>query len=416
MSYMVNGVKSSVLQWVHEGDTVSKVGFALIASLAVNGILLFEGGISEFPVGALAYLPAALAIILSVVISPEAYSYGFGRTMHFWKQMKGRLVVLLSAALIVRGVGVGLAAAYLGFDTHTLLLIATGLTATDPAAISIALALAGKEGNPIRLEEVFWLYSMESLINDGIASAAFEIASGESVALVLEAVALTAFLGITLALSDEGARWYIREKSRWARTSAEAKVEILFVLLIYAGFAAVAQVIGAFPIMTVVVGAVVADYFFIHRLPGDRYSDETEREREHFAHLWAEWGLAFFLFLSGSLMPYSVFWNHPEYLKGGLIILLPGIVGTRFLYDAGYIALNGEERSHPLSFRLSAMSVLLAGTLLGVPTFVGASLYEEGLHDAAYYVFSAILESWAIVPLAVWYIARLRGRLVLLSR
>lgn len=418
MSTATRQIRASVLTWANEGGPISKMLFAIAVGLIViSGALLRLQGLPAVPHGLLAYLPIATAVFLSVVISPEAYANGYGSKVDFWHRLGKRLLVLLTVALVLRGLAVGLVAYYLGLDLHIAMLIGTGLTATDPAAIGITQAVAGTAGNPLQLEELFWLYAMESLANDGLASLVFEFAEGYSWSSLTLALLLTLFLGAALALSDEGTRWFIREKSLWADTQQAALVEIGAVIALYFSFALVAAVYGALPILTVVIGAVGADYFFTHRIPDEQNSRDVKQKRKRLAQLWMEWGLAAYLCLAVGVMPYRVLFGNPKYLVGGLCLLILGIFGARVLYEIGHLLLSHRgTRTRSTSVQLSGMSVILASTLLGVPTFVAISLFEDEEMKAAYYVFATILESWLLVPLAVLYIAWVRRKLLPFQR
>ncbi|MEZ4571532.1 MAG: hypothetical protein R2849_14610 [Thermomicrobiales bacterium] len=89
----------------------------------------------------------------------------------YWSAYKGKLIHLLTVALILRGLGIAAVAMLLGYDHHIALLIGAGLTATDPAAIGIALELIRKPRNSYLLM-LFWLYEIESVANDAFSACA----------------------------------------------------------------------------------------------------------------------------------------------------------------------------------------------------------------------------------------------------
>ncbi len=364
---------------------------ALAICLPLNYFFFGGSGALEWLM-AIIMVPKALEAIIAFGIETEAELSGFRSAGHHWKKQWKQLLLLLTVALFLRGTAIYLVGMYFGLP-HAMIL-AAGLIATDPAAMGIALGLV----NIRRLEELAWLLTVESLLNDVIALIAFEAASGMPALEILINVILTVVAAGLLSLADAGVRWLVRlrffhgsEHEALAETIA---VAIVYLAFIFIGIRAELSLIGM-----VAMGAIMTN-FVEDLLPHERRHVMLEK-RLHLQEWWSRIGLGVVLGVVALIMPIKEILADPSAMLIGLVID-SAIFASRFVYDmSAAFFLNGPPKKR---FNFAMVSILAANTLLGVPTVIGAVMWHLGFMFESRVIFAAIAESLPIILPTVLYI------------
>ncbi len=399
----------------------------VIVAFLVGPVLsasLFHGwGIVEMPEWLTDELKLLTQIGVGFAITAGAFTNGLGAQQEYWEAYKGKLLHLITIALALRGLGIAAIAMLLGYDQHVALLIGAGLTATDPAAIGIALELIRKPRNSYLLM-LFWLYEIESVANDAFSAILDEGFSGAAFSTIAELLYWTVILGIGLAFAGEGARWLIRH-DRLRNTiemrydelrkmyERQAQLEQVFILISVIVTMHLAFVLAASPIGVIGIGMIFGNAIYHRRRESDEEAIEdatVDEIRAHYHEIWTVAGLTIFLAAAITIMPFRALIAEPVHLRNGLFILVGGVLLMRGVYEL-YCLLRTKTLGKPFYGAFAVVSMLLASALLGVPTSTAAGMYDHGYFDASLDMFAAVLLSWLTVPISVVFIGRFSQQL-----
>jgi NhaP-type Na+/H+ or K+/H+ antiporter len=371
---------------------------ALVLCLPVN-IFLFGGNGALEVVLPFVFVPKLLEALIALGIETEAELSGFRSAGHHWKQQWKQLVFLLTVALVMRGAALYLIASF--FNLPHAIIIAAGLIATDPAAMGIALGLVKIE----RIDQLAWLLTVESLLNDVIALIVFQYASGTELTTIFVTVFLTFGAAFALALADAGARWLIRIRFFYNHPK-EAIIETLIVATIYLIFILIGIRAEISLIGMVALGAIMANYIE-DLLPHERRHAVVEH-RAHYMKRWSHIGLGTVFGIVILLLPLNTILSKQVFVVA--IAILGSIFASRFIYDIVTALIRKpiqRQQSRKLQVQTAMVSILAANTLLGVPSVVAAEMHHHGYVLESAIVFAAIAISWAIVIPTVMYISYL---------
>ncbi len=383
-----------------EDRMIRTVGIALLVGGLLNSIITHGEGVAAFG-GLIVFLPKILEALVALGIETEAQFSGFHTARHHWRQYWKRLVLFLTVALAMRGVAIYIATRIMDIPNGHL--IATGLTATDPAAIGIALAMVRAR----RLEGLFWLLTVESLLNDAIGLVAFSTARGEDIWSIVATIFLTILAAILLAIADAGVRWMIR--LRFFRNHRyEARAEVLAAFCVYVAFVLLGVKAGLSLIGLTAVGAILGD-IILPQIPHER-DHHVELERTHLHELWSMIGLGTVLGVVTLIMPFRAIFAS-VYVLYAAAGILAAIIIARTLHDIAFAVIAEFRATREVSeLKPATVSILAATCLLGVPSIVATEMFHEGRSEAII-VYAAVLLSWSTVVPTVLLIRRVERSL-----
>ncbi len=351
-------------------------------------------------------LPKGLEVLVALGILTEAQLNGGHSAREHWSTLWRRLLVLLVVALALRGAAIYVVAWL--FDVEEPWQLATGLTATDPAAIGIALSMV-KTGNGSRsvLEGVFWLLAVESMLNDAEGLIAFNIAKGTGFADIGVVLLNTSLLALGLAWAVTGARWSVRF---WLSVSGrpEPYIEVALVATIYIGFVVLATETGASIIGMVAIAALLADKT-LHMIQQEVEYPRHQHTREKMYDLWNNLGLAAVFGTVVAFMPFR------EILTDRMTIIVSlAVLGAILVARLGFElfgVLYRERRNIPgQEWAEVGVSTLASVSLLGVPSIVGFEMYIHGHNEVALVALGSVVFSWITVFVTVPFIQAMERR------
>ena len=372
---------------------------AITLGFALNFGWSFWAGIVVASPWVIAHAPKLLEAGVALGVETEAQFNGLRSAATHWAALWKRLLIgYLIVALALRGGAIYIVAKIWGIEEAAL--VATGLTATDPAAIGIALAMVKVK----RLEPLFWLLAVESLLNDAIGLVAFQSASGSTLWDIIRTIGLTLIFAFVLSIAESGIRWLTRMKF-FKGHQHEALIEVgavfcVYLMMVLAGIQAGVSLIG----MTAI-AAIIGDYV-VDLIPHEP-NKHVEEKRIHYHEWWGRIGLAAVLFAVASVMPLKGIFHQVDPVISGLLILA-GIFIARVIWqlmEASYLELRSNKATSAL--KPGSVSALAGVCLLGVPSIVGLEMFHEGHTEVANAIFAAILLSWVTVPVTVLWIKKM---------
>ena len=382
----------TVLKKLLSAGMISALGIASITGLTCSFFITRFQGFNGLSSEVLHTLEIALVYLIAWGITTEAFINGGHSAREEWTSLWRRLVLYLTVALAMRGIAVALAAQVVGIKE--VLMVAAGLTATDPAAVGIALALA-KGGHSVKTATASfaWLASIESMLNDGEGLVLFEFARHTTISIVLLALFHTFLLAFLIASADAWTRWAIRNLGR--ATEFEPYLEVGLVCFIYILGFYIGYHLGISAILTAAVAAVLANWW-MHLLQPERDYRQHERIRQNLNDLWSQVGLGGVFAVAVAVIPYTQFVAEPLLLAKAAVLLL-SIALSRVLFEFIGVFYNATPRFPWGSALIGVVSVGTSTCLLGVPTVVGIALAAHGHQEDANLVFATILLSWTTV-------------------
>lgn len=359
-------------------------------------------------------LPLLLVMFVSIGITTEAGLNGLHSAREHWDTLGKRLLVLLTLALALRGAAIYLVCKVL-FDLEYSGLIASGLTATDPAATGIALTLS--KGNKVAnaaapvvqsMSPLFWMLAVESMLNDAEGLLLFEVAKGTSFTDIALILGRTAVFTLALAFTSAGARWSIRFwVFDWKLLQPHSRLEpyvetcinfaIYSIFIFWIGGELTLALIGM-----VAVAAIIADRI-LHKFQQEVDYTNHEHVREVLNDFWNNWGLSLVFGTVLAFMPFrEIFWDFK--IIGYSLAILAAIIVARSAFEFSSVMYPETKWVSQKSWFEAWVSTFASVCLLGVPSIVGFEMYLEGHTHDALVVLSAVMFSWFSVPFTVWLI------------
>lgn len=373
--------------------------------------------------------PQLLVNAIAFVLFPVFILNGGWSKRNEWADLWRGLLAILTIGLAMRGIGLFITGSLHGVeDMH---LLATGFTATDPIAVTVAIAIVHKPGVVSALLPLFWLLEVESGLNDYIGLVAFSSASGVSTWIILLAVVLTVIAAASLATSDAFGRLVARfwmfhadpqnEKERLAQERKEVIFETAFYLTVLVGMLALAATTHlVIPIGMTVLGGILADialYMMQKRQAASQeedpdrlaaYLESLERRQERkqeINEIISLVGTGVIVAIGMSNVDLIGFFSHPETVPVSAS-LVAAMAVSRALYvygRLGFLAMRGYHLTMR-DVHEANISIMAASTVIGVPAVVSAELYIEGHEELSMIGFETILLSCFLIYPTVKYI------------
>lgn len=374
-----------------------------VLGLVADVVFLDNQGIKQIPHDWHHYLPQTLELIVVMSVSNESILNGFTSAQERWRRNWKLILFLITGVVGIRMISGTISALITGVEEAVLAGAAN--TATDPVGIILILTLVAVLQKIPVIAEFTWVMAIDSVANDGVSRVVFSVVSGQSRYEIEQMLIETAGLGIVLAVTDFLVRRYIRESSPWRNTPREAQIEVVVMLLIYGLFGLAAFRYHATPILVGVLGGLVGDYL-VHGIRATREVNVHIAElREKYYHRWAVAGLLVAEFVVILLVPFDEMTPERLLRVGVINVLILGLarLGWEYYYERRCARLG-----IPRDPRLKWAAMLLAMTLLGVPSVNAAHSYTHGHVELSYDLYAMILMSWVIsIPASIWYLSRM---------
>jgi hypothetical protein len=332
-----------------------------------------------------------------------------------WADLWKELLALLTVALVMRGFLLYITGSLHGVEDMQLL--ATGFTATDPIAVTVAIAMVHKPGVVSALLPLFWILEAESGLNDYIGLVAYGTASGVPLPVTIIAIILTVVAAFSLATSDAFVRvavrhWVFRRQSVELQEKWEPWLETALYVAVLVGMMALAATTHlVIAVGMAVLGGILADIaLYVMQQEEEQEVGHESRERRHerrqeINEIISLAGSGLIIALGVSMVDLVGFFSHPETVPVSASLVL-AMAAARAMYVYARLILRSIRgaRITTRDIHMANISVMAATTVIGVPAVVSAELYIEGHSELSMIGFETILLSCILIYPTVKYI------------
>lgn len=356
-------------------------GMFTFAGVALNALFMAWAGYHSFNAAEVIMAAKLLEAVISLSIAPEGYAYGLQSARHHWANRWGKLLFWLTIGLFLRAGMLYVVASGLGLEHPNA--VASGMLATDPAGVSLALGFS----QPTYLQGMFWQLAIESQLNDAAGIAAYGIFVEHEGWHVGRILLETAGAGGLLAFFQTAIRLLVR------RSNGAAKYELPAVMAAYLVFIALGISRHHSLILMSATASILAD-----RLGEGIHLHDEIKEKIH--HQWERvnfLGLGAILFLVAFMAPFASM--HGRILFNGFVLMM-SVGMSRAMVEYGKRIILHLWKGKPgdvYGYAAGAVNWLAGWTMLGVPVIIALLTGSDGDFTTGDSMYAAVVLSVFII-------------------